>query len=80
MRCDDKHVEVLCSYPERFAGIIDVVHVGVVVVQMWTDLLEASAEVAVLQMDQQGSAKNRQVKTTGCIFISCRGNQDNSMY
>lgn len=55
-RCDN-HVEILCSYPQHFVGIIDVVHIRVVVVQMWTELVEASAKVAILQMDQQRSAK-----------------------
>lgn len=52
-------MEILCSYLEHFAGIIDVVHIRVVEVQMWTELVEASAEVAILQMDQQRSAKKK---------------------
>lgn len=56
--CDNmwKCVE-LCSYPEHFAGVVDVVHICVVVVQLWTELVEPSAKVAILQMDQQRSVK-----------------------
>lgn len=50
-------MEILCTYPKHFAGIIDVVHISVVVVQMWTELVEASAEEAILQIDQQRSTK-----------------------
>lgn len=56
-RCDS--VEILCSYPKHFAGVVDVVRIRVVVVQMWTELVEARANVAILQMDQQRSTKKK---------------------
>lgn len=46
-------MELLFSYPENFAGIIDIVHIGNVVLQIWTELVKASAKVAILQMDQE---------------------------
>lgn len=51
---------MLWSYPEHFAGRIDVVHVCRVVVQLRTELVKTSAQKAVLQIDQQRStgAKN----------------------
>lgn len=46
---------MFCSYPQHLSSIIDVVHVRVVVLQVGTEHVKASANVAVLQMDQEDS-------------------------
>lgn len=60
-RCDN-NVGVPSSYPEHFGGIINVVHVSVVVVQFWTKLIKALAKEAILQIHKQRSKKNREIR------------------
>lgn len=48
----------LVSYPQHFGGIVDVVNIHVVVLQMWTELVETSSDVAVLQVDQERSEEH----------------------
>lgn len=52
----------VCSYPQHFDRIVDVVGVRVVEMQVWTELVEPSAVVAILQMDQQRSDRIIMVK------------------
>lgn len=52
----------MCSYPQHFDRIVDVVGVRVVEMQVWTELVEPSAEVAILQMDHQRSDRIIMVK------------------
>lgn len=55
----DNNVLVQSSYPEHFGGIINIVHVSVVVVQFWTKLIKALAKEAILQIHKQRSKRQR---------------------
>lgn len=41
------------SYLQNFVGILNVVNIGVVMLQVWVELLKAEPKFALLQMSQQ---------------------------